>query len=98
MKIGLFTDSVPATVGGGFVLREDIARAATALAGPHSFEIVAVPPPDVPPPPPPPKGRLQRKWDRLRRVPEPAPPPPGRSALERFADEVAQRKFDLIWY
>ncbi len=102
MKIGLFTDNVPATVGGGFVLRDDIARAATALAGPHRFEIVVVPPPDEPPPPPPPppKTGFRRNWDRLLRGPEPAPPPPppGRSALERFADEVARRQFDLVWY
>lgn len=104
MKVGLFTTAVPATLGGGYVLRDDMARFATNFQGRHKFEMVAVPPEDPVPPPLPPTPRKSwrgAKWDWLVMTPEPPPPPPpppGRTAHQRFADEVHMRKFDLIWF
>ena len=108
MKIGLYTTGVPATVGGGFVLRDDVARAAINLRGRHQFELVSIPPEDSPPPPPAPppqprKSWLRTRWDWLVMTPEPPPPPapplpPSRTATQRFRDEVVARKFDLLWF
>ena len=109
MKVGIFTTAVPETVGGGFVLRDDVARAALNRSGRHQFELIAVPPPDIPPPlpppppPPPPKSWFRSKWDWLVMTPHPPqppppPPPPGRTAHQRFRDEVIGCKLDLIWF
>ena len=104
MKIGLYATGVPATLGGGFVLRDDMARFATAFRGRHQFELVAIPPEDPsppPPPPPPPKSWIRAKWDWLLMTPDPPPPPPpppGRPPEQRFRDEVASRKIDMLWY
>ena len=103
MKVGLFSLSMPATLGGGYVLREDVERFATAVRGRHQFELVRIPPADPPPPPPPlppPKSWSRARWDWLVMTPEPGPPPPPppRSALRRFADEVRARRFDLLWF
>jgi glycosyltransferase involved in cell wall biosynthesis len=104
MKIGLYTLDMPPSLGGGYVLRDDVVRFATQLRGRHSFELVAIPPedpPPPPPPPPPPRSWLERQkdwiWPPLP-VPPPPPPPPGRTAHQRFADEVKKRGFDLLWF
>ena len=103
MKIGLFTTDVPATIGGGFVLREDLTRLALGLTGRHRFELVAVPPEDAPPtlPPAPRKEWLKARVDWLLMTPDPPPPPPpppSRTAHQRFAQEVRDRKFDMLWF
>ncbi len=43
MKVGLYTTAVPASLGGGFVLRDDVARAAVNFNGRHPIELVGVP-------------------------------------------------------
>jgi glycosyltransferase involved in cell wall biosynthesis len=99
MKVGLFTTTMPPTLGGGYVLRDDMARLASKFEGLHQFEMVSIPPEDqLPPPEPQRKGRLQRYWDWMVMTPFPPPPPPTRTAEQRFADEVRERKFDMIWF
>jgi glycosyltransferase involved in cell wall biosynthesis len=41
MKVGLYTISPTPTVGGAFVLRDDVARAAIESSGHHQFELVS---------------------------------------------------------
>lgn len=40
MKIGIYTVDFPAKLGGGYVLRDDVSRAALARQDRHSFELV----------------------------------------------------------
>jgi glycosyltransferase involved in cell wall biosynthesis len=40
MKVGLYVVNMPATLGGGYVLRDDVARAALEAKGRHQFELV----------------------------------------------------------
>jgi glycosyltransferase involved in cell wall biosynthesis len=40
MKVGLYVLDFPPTLGGGYVMREDVAHAATEFRGRHQFELV----------------------------------------------------------
>jgi glycosyltransferase involved in cell wall biosynthesis len=82
MKIGLYTIDFPADLGGGYVLRDDISRAALAYKGRHTFEL-AHQPSDT--------NRVLAKAERLLGR-------PNRTAQKRFRKEVARRKFDLLWF
>ena len=96
MKIGLYTFDVPASLGGGFVLRDDLAIAAVQIAGRHQFELVTIPAPaNIKPPRHHLHKRLRRQWNRtLGRHPEHPVMPP----IKRFRNEVTTRKFDLLWF
>lgn len=41
MKIGLYGVNIAATVGGGYVLRDDVAQAALDFKGRHQFELIS---------------------------------------------------------
>lgn len=96
MKIGIYTTGVPASVGGGYVLRDDVSRAALAWQGRHSFEVVTTPPVGQAP------GlsrqsRLKRGLRYLRcRTNQPLATQP--TPQQRFQEEVRACGFDLIWF
>ena len=79
---------MPPTLGGGFVFRDDLEKAAAALSGRHSFEPVGLQL----------KFDLRRKaanaFNVLRGRPRLAPPV---DAAALFA-EVERRRIDLLWY
>ena len=87
MKVGLCTLDMPATLGGGYVLRDDMARFAVNFQGNHQFELVTLPPEDQSWPP--------KKWRWLTRT---HAAQQGLTRKQRFQAEVKQRKFDLLWY
>ncbi len=96
MKIGIYTTGVPESLGGGFVLRDDLERAAAALNGRHRFELVTTPPPD-------PVADLRfpvrpvRKFCRMVGIPYETKyivTPP----RQRLEAEILRRKFDLLWF
>jgi len=96
MKIGIYTTDVPESLGGGFVLRDDLERAAIGLKGRHQFELVTTPPPD-------PVADLRfpvrpvRKICRLVGIPYETKyivTPP----RQRLEAEILRRKFDLLWF
>jgi glycosyltransferase involved in cell wall biosynthesis len=83
MKVGLFTKSVPETVGGGHVLRDDVARAAVDFKGRHHFEIVTLPHR-------PSRSRLVRPFRRLL--------PRRRPLEEALFEEVRKQQIDVLWF
>ena len=85
MKVGLCTLDMPATLGGGYVLRDDMARFATNFGGPHQFELVTIP-------------AEEARWPRPKWKFWGASPFPGPASHQRFRDEVKARKFDLLWF
>jgi len=88
MKIGLYTRPQPQSLGGGYVLRDDVERAAVATSGRHEFELVSVPLAIRG------QARVKRKLDRLfRRGPE------HDTLLPSFlAEEVKRRGLDFLWF
>jgi glycosyltransferase involved in cell wall biosynthesis len=82
MKIGLYTIDFPADLGGGYVLRDDINRAALACQGRHTFELARWPA-DV--------NRVVAKAERLLGR-------PNRTARKRFREDAMRRKFDMLWF
>ncbi len=88
MKVGLYTTHVPASLGGGFVLRDDVARAAIKSQRRHPIELVglsrAMPT----------LSKLKIGWDLYRDRPRHERAP----ARARLMLEVERRKIDLLWF
>jgi glycosyltransferase involved in cell wall biosynthesis len=92
MKVGLYTIAGEATVGGGFVLRNDVARAALEVRGRHEFELVSFNKFESL------KGglahRVARKVARLspigRRV--------ASSRRQLLEEQVRERRLDMLWF
>src|SRR5689334_16944882 len=82
MRVGLYSLPVRASVGGGFVLRDDVARLAETFQGRHHFELV-IQPQHVRA-----LNWLHRKW----RGPGPSP------SSRWLRAEADRRKLDLIWF
>jgi len=88
MKVGFYTIDVPATLGGGFVLRDDLIRAAEKFQGRHALEIVRIPPSIQA------QSRLKKGWNLLRRVPKDQ----GTPVANRLAREVKDRGIQVLWF
>jgi glycosyltransferase involved in cell wall biosynthesis len=88
MKIGFYTVDVPATLGGGFVLRDDLIQAAEHFKGRHEFEIMRVPYFVRA------HAQLKKRWNLLRPAPEPGP-----STVEQWlAQAVKDRGIQALWF
>lgn len=90
MKIGVYGVKIAPTVGGGFVLRDDVAQAAIDFKGRHQFELVT-------------EGgaasRLKRsslghRLARLARVRLAA----RNMRTTHLREELARRKIDVLWF
>lgn len=88
MKVGFYTIDVPATLGGGFVLRDDLIRAADHFQGHHTLEILRIPPGVHA------QTRMKKAWNLLRH----APKDKGIPVANRLAREVKDRGIDLLWF
>src|SRR5262249_61905930 len=92
MRIGLYSITGEASVGGGFVLRNDVARAVLAANGRHQFELVGFNRFEAL------KGgvmhRAARKLARLspigRRV--------SSTRAQLLEEQVHERRLDLLWF
>ena len=88
MKVGLCTVRLPATLGGGFVLRDDLMEAASTLAGRHSFELLSLSPLV-------PRGtKIRNAWKLLRGRPRQELLPDA----AKLAAEVKQHQIQLLWF
>jgi glycosyltransferase involved in cell wall biosynthesis len=90
MKIGLYAVDVPATLGGGYVARDDVTRAALEAKGRHQFEWVPAVSTNAPP-----RSTLRRMVGRLtgRRRSR------GESdALARLGAQLRERGIQLMWF
>jgi hypothetical protein len=90
MKIGIYQVPVPATVGGGFVLRDDVAQALLGTKGSHTMEIVGANP-LVARARQSPVGRQLARLGRLRRLVR-------GSRGAAFAADLRRRGIDMLWY
>ncbi len=88
MKIGLYTREQPASLGGGYVLRDDVEKAAVATGGRHEFQLVSAPPLRHA------GSRVKRKIRHLLR----RPPEDDIHIPTRFAEEVRRRELDILWF
>lgn len=87
MKIGIYSEEVPSSVGGGHVLRNDLFIAASQATGPHQFEIVYVP-----------KSVLFGSKVK-RRIGKALGRDVGTTIVGQFVKrEVARRGLDMMWY
>jgi glycosyltransferase involved in cell wall biosynthesis len=92
MKIGLYTITGEATVGGGFVLRNDVARAVLDAPGRHEFELVSF------------NKFAQLKGGMAHRVARKLArfAPVGRqlssSRSRSLAEDVRERRLDMLWF
>ncbi len=88
MKIGLYTRYQPPSLGGGFVLRDDVERVALAAQGRHEFQLVPTGPlvRSLPP--------VQRRINRFLGRPTQIPIP----VATVLRQEVEQKKLDLLWF
>lgn len=101
MKIGLYLFDTPAGLGGGHVLRNDLAVAAAASQGRHSFEMLYQPSLS-----PEHDRRLPARIGRklLRSVGIPTPPPPlttteiARRKRATLLADVSRLKLDMVWF
>ena len=90
MKIGVFTVDVPPTVGGGFVLRDEVAQELLQHQGRHSFELVSANPlvtkasRSV-------LGTQLARLSRLRRLVR-------ATRGSAFQAELRRRNIDLLWF
>jgi glycosyltransferase involved in cell wall biosynthesis len=90
MKIGLYGVNIAATVGGGYVLRDDVARAALDFKGRHQFELInenaAVSTLK--------QSRLAQALARIARVRGVA----RSSRVNGLRQEIARRGIDVLWF
>ena len=88
MKVGLYTIDMPATLGGGFVLRDDLLRAASNFTGRHALEQIRMPP----------RVHLQTRWKKgwnlLRRRGKHDDLP----VAARLRHEVVKNGIQLLWF
>jgi glycosyltransferase involved in cell wall biosynthesis len=88
VKIGLYTRYQPPSLGGGYVLRDDVEKAALSFRGRHEFQLVPV-------------GPLIRGMSRVKRRINRAL---GRPTEEKLPisvvlrEEVERQKLDLLWF
>jgi glycosyltransferase involved in cell wall biosynthesis len=79
---------VPATLGGGFVLRDDLIRAAERFEGRHTLQIVRMPSmPRI-------QTRLRKGWNLLRGRPKDAGLPVG----AKLAQQVKSQGIHVLWF
>ena len=85
MKVGLCVIDMPATLGGGFVFRDEIARAALEVHGSHQFELIRAAPdaPDL---------RKHSHTFRGTAIYEPD------ARVAALAPEVSDKKIELLWF
>jgi glycosyltransferase involved in cell wall biosynthesis len=87
MKVGLYVLDMPATLGGGYVLRDDVARVAVEMPGNHQIELVGIPPA------PPARSRARRSLARLGLQSAPTA-----SSIDRLKAEVQERGIQMLWF
>ena len=88
MKIGIYTEEVPASVGGGHVLRDDLVNAALQCGGHHSFEVISVPRSLQL------RAKVQRRTNRMLGRPHHTVT----AAAAFLSREVERRGLDMIWF
>jgi glycosyltransferase involved in cell wall biosynthesis len=88
MKVGLYTIDLPATLGGGFVLRDDLTRAASAISGRHTLTPVALPPAVHT------RSKFKKGWNLITGRPKHSALP----AASRLKEIVAREGIHLLWY
>ena len=88
MKVGLYNLNMPASLGGGYVLRDDLAKSATQVKGRHTFELVTAPPLA--------RGqfRLKNAWNALLNRPQGL----STSAAVHLAREVQRKHIEILWF
>jgi glycosyltransferase involved in cell wall biosynthesis len=90
MRIGVYTTEHAATVGGGFVFRDEVVRAAQDYTGPHRIEIIGANRPVAAVS----RSRLGRYLSRFGRLRQRV-----RAAKNRdMTSELERKKIDLLWF
>ena len=90
MKVGLYTMDIAATVGGGFVFRDEVARAAGGLKGDHEVVLVNTSATVARMS----QSSLGRQLARLGRLRNRV----RGSKSKAFANDIRQKKIDLLWF
>jgi glycosyltransferase involved in cell wall biosynthesis len=96
MRVGLYTIAGEATVGGGFVLRNDVARAVLEVHGRHEFELVSAS--DVRRPKRGLAYRAMRKLERLSPVELRSASSRWRLLEEHVRELVRELRLDMLWF
>jgi glycosyltransferase involved in cell wall biosynthesis len=90
MKIGVYTANIAATVGGGYVLRDELAQELLEQQGRHVVELVSANPVVTKAG----RSRLGRQLARLARLRRLV----RTSRASVFAADLRRRKVDLLWF
>jgi len=88
MKVGLYTVDMPATLGGGFVLRDDLLRAASHFTGRHALEQIRMS-----------SGvHLQTRWKKGWNLLRGRPKHDDLPVAAHLRQDVLKKGIQLLWF